>query len=108
MNILFICSKNKWRSRTAETIFKDNGQHVVRSAGTEASARIRVNQKDINWADKIYVMELKHEYKIRRNFTLTKSTKLEVLGIPDDYPYMNSELIEILKTLLSHEFTTRY
>ena len=66
MNILFICSKNKWRSRTAETIFKNNGQHVVRSAGTEASARIRVSQKDINWADKIYVMELKHEFKIVR------------------------------------------
>ncbi len=61
MRILFVCSRNKWRSRTAETIFKNNGMHEIRSAGTENSAKIRISQNMINWADKIYVMESKHQ-----------------------------------------------
>ena len=51
MNILFVCSRNKWRSRTAEEIFKNNGVHPVKSAGTENSARIRVSENFLVWAD---------------------------------------------------------
>jgi len=53
MKILFVCSRNKWRSRTAETIFKNNGLHQIKSAGTEKSARIRITQNMINWAEKL-------------------------------------------------------
>ena len=105
MNILFVCSMNKWRSRTAETIFKDNGQHIVKSAGTRNSARIKLTQKHINWADKIFVMEDKHEVNIKKNFRIDRSSKtLEVLGIPDVYEYMNEELISILQSILKDEF----
>jgi len=98
MNILFICSKNKWRSRTAESIFKNNGQHIVKSAGTENSARIKVNQKMLDWADVIFVMEQKHKAKILDQFELdTTAKELEVLDIPDDYQYMDEELIDVLK-----------
>ncbi len=44
MNVLFVCSRNKWRSRTAETLFRDHPQHHVRSAGTEPEARIRASE----------------------------------------------------------------
>jgi predicted protein tyrosine phosphatase len=57
MNILFVCSRNQWRSRTAETIFKDHQGHNVRSAGTEKDARVKVSEKLIHWADLIFVME---------------------------------------------------
>jgi len=98
MNILFVCSRNKWKSKTAETIFKNNGQHQIRSAGTENSARIRLNQKMLNWADLIFVMEQKHERRILENFDFNQNEKeLIVLEIPDDYQYMDSELIEILE-----------
>ena len=33
-NILFVCSMNKWRSPTAEAIFRNSSTHNVRSAGT--------------------------------------------------------------------------
>lgn len=108
MNILFVCSRNKWRSRTAETIFKNNGQHHVRSAGTEPSSRIKISATDLNWASVILVMEDKHRSGILRRFPkLNIKSKIEVLGIPDDYQYMDAELIEILEVSAGHYFDIR-
>ncbi len=105
MKILFVCSRNKWRSRTAETIFKNNGFHEIKSAGTENSARIRVTQKLINWADTIFVMESKHKKRMLDKFEIDPSeTNLEVLDIPDEYPYMDEELVEILEIKLKDVF----
>lgn len=102
MNILFVCSRNKWRSRTAETIFKNNGQHQIKSAGTEKSARIKVNQNLLDWADLVFVMEDKHQKRIESRFKVDyKSTELLVLDIPDDYQYMDNDLIEILNIMVN-------
>ncbi len=57
MNLLFICSRNNWRSPTAESIYKNREGFNVKSAGTEPSARIKVNAKLIDWADTIFVMK---------------------------------------------------
>ncbi|HMJ90222.1 MAG TPA: hypothetical protein VK530_10420 [Candidatus Acidoferrum sp.] len=40
--LLFICSRNKWRSRTAEEIFHGLPGYEVKSAGTEPGACVRV------------------------------------------------------------------
>jgi len=102
VNILFVCSRNKWRSRTAETIFKNHGQHQFRSAGTENSARIRICEKDLLWADLIFVMEQKHKERIAQKFNLDLSTlDIVVLEIEDIYQYMNEDLIEILNDSVS-------
>jgi predicted protein tyrosine phosphatase len=99
MNILFVCSKNKWRSRTAETIFKDNQDHIVKSAGTESDARIKVTEKMINWAELIFVMEKRHKQRLQYKFEQALNDKrIIVLDIEDNYQYMNEELIDILKT----------
>lgn len=98
INILFICSKNQWRSPTAEYIFKRHPEFNVRSAGTSKSARKSVNAKDIQWADTIFVMEEKHKSRLKAEFTaLVRYKNVQVLDIPDDYPYMDEELIAILK-----------
>jgi protein-tyrosine phosphatase len=108
MKILFVCSRNKWRSRTAETIFKDNGEHEIKSAGTERSARIKLNQSLINWADMIFVMETKHQKKVLDKFEFNKSEKnMEILDIQDEYKYMDDELVEILKIKLTDLFHNR-
>ncbi len=105
MKILFVCSRNKWRSRTAETIFKNNGLHQIKSAGTEKSARIRITQNMINWADTIFVMESKHKKRIQDNFEIDLEHKnLEVLDIPDEYQYMDDELVEILEIKVRNVF----
>ena len=99
MNILFVCSKKKWRSRTAETIFKNNQKHNVKSAGTENEARIKVTEKLISWADLIFVMEKKHKERLRDKFESQIDDKqIVTLDIKDDYKYMDTELIEILET----------
>ncbi|WP_017931039.1 low molecular weight protein tyrosine phosphatase family protein [Robiginitomaculum antarcticum] len=98
INILFVCSKNQWRSPTAERIFaKQPGIHV-RSAGTSSSARRKISASDIEWADIILVMEDKHKARITFGFRdAARHTHIDVLDIPDDYPFMDENLIEILR-----------
>lgn len=67
------------------------------SAGTEPSARIRVSQKHILWADLIFVMEKKHKQRLQTKFHEEVSVKEIInLDIPDDYKFMDDELVEIL------------
>ncbi|MEQ9266669.1 MAG: hypothetical protein RLN81_15675 [Balneolaceae bacterium] len=98
-NVLFICSRNQWRSPTAETVFRKYNGIQVRSAGTSPRARRTVNVNDIRWADVILVMEQKHKNRIKAEFTqMIQFKRIEVLDIPDDYKYMDPELIEILES----------
>lgn len=102
IKLLFICSRNKWRSLTAETIFKVLPYYDVRSAGTESGARIRVTEGHIGWADKIFVMEKKHVRRLREKFSQEIRNKQVIcLDIPDDYGYMDEDLIETLKSRVS-------
>lgn len=97
-NILFICSKNQWRSPTGEQIFKMHPKLNVKSAGTSSSAKKTVNTKDIQWAETIFVMEEKHKSRLKSEFRILLDRKdIQVLDIPDDYQYMDKELINILK-----------
>ena len=97
-NILFICSRNQWRSPTAETIYRNIEGLAVRSAGTSASARRKITEGDVRWADKIFVMENKHKKRLMERFaSKLKGTEFLVLDIPDDYQYMDAELIDLLR-----------
>ena len=55
--LLFVCSRNRWRSPTAERIFDGVNHCAARSAGTEPGARVRVSAGHLGWADLIFVME---------------------------------------------------
>jgi protein-tyrosine phosphatase len=99
MNILFVCSRNEWRSATAETIFKNHSFINARSAGTSPSAKIKINLKHLEWAEMIFVMEKKHFQLIKEKFGNGDfCNKIVVLDIPDDYHYMDEELIDELQT----------
>lgn len=102
MNILFVCSRNKWRSATAETIYQNHPFHQVKSAGTAASARIKINHKLIEWADLIFVMEKEHKQRINEKFgEILAHKEIIILNIPDDYVYMDEELINEIETKVS-------
>ncbi len=102
MKILFICSRNKWRSRTAEKIYDGFPGYQVRSAGTEPGARIRVTAGDIGWADMIFVMEKRHTDRLRAKFPEEMAGKpVFNLRIPDDFPFMDPDLILLLKDRLA-------
>ncbi|CAM3672177.1 Low molecular weight phosphotyrosine protein phosphatase [Vibrio aerogenes CECT 7868] len=97
-NILFICSRNQWRSPTGEQVWKNHPGLEVRSAGTSPKAKRTVSAKDIQWADVIFVMEEKHKNRLKASFTrLLQYKDIQVLDIPDDYQYMDRELVEIMR-----------
>ena len=98
-NLLFICSKNQWRGPTAELLFKNHVAHQARSAGTSDKARVKVNQKIIDWADVILVMERKHHQILKQRFDLTDK-QIVVLDIEDNYQLNDPELINIFNTSL--------
>ncbi len=96
---MFICSKNKWRSPTAEKIFHHFNGYDVRSAGTEDGARVKVTNGHIGWADLIFVIEKKHARRLQVKFgSMLNGKRIWNLDIPDDYGYMDEDLIEILKS----------
>lgn len=95
---MFICSRNQWRSPTAEAVFRKHPQLSVRSAGTSPNARRRVTADDIRWAGVIFVMEDKHKSRLLADFTTAAAHKtIHVLDIPDHYRYMAPELVEQLR-----------
>jgi protein-tyrosine phosphatase len=99
VNILFVCSRNQWRSPTAETIYKNRSDLNVKSAGTEPSARNKLTAKTIRWADIIFVMEKKHKQRMMEKFPFeTQQKQIIILHIPDEYTYMDDELIEDIQT----------
>lgn len=98
MNVLFICTANIQRSRTAEDIFKDHHELDVRSAGVDPLADEPLTREHLEWADKIFVMEDMHEDFIFSNFRDLYSRKeLINLKIPDVYEYMEEGLVKQLK-----------
>ena len=102
VHLLFICSVNKLRSRTAEELYRDYPGYVAKSAGTDAGARQRVTEGLLGWADLIFVMETKHREYLRRKFPEVIAGKRVIcLRIPDDYVYNDPELIDLLKASLS-------
>jgi len=102
VHLLFICSRNKWRSRTAEALYLNFPGYLAKSAGTKPGARIRVTEGLIGWADLIFVKEPEHRDYLRDKFSEALTGKKVVsLGIPDDFTYNDPDLIDLLKANLS-------
>ena len=102
LKLLFVCSRNRWRSPTAEKIFHGVDGFQARSAGTEAGARIKVTAGHIGWADLIFVMEKKHLRRLQEKFPNKLADKHVVcLNIPDDYQFMQAELVERLEAAVA-------
>ncbi len=95
-NVLFVCSKNQWRSPTAERVWRKHPALQVRSAGTSPSARRVLGRADLAWADVVLVMEEAHRRRIAEAFPGV-ATEVVVLDIPDRYVFMDPELVTELE-----------
>ena len=96
--ILFLCSQNKLRSPTAADLFADTEGVETDSAGLNNDALVPLCAEQIAWADLILVMETAHKTRLNRKFKRELAGKrVAVLDIPDDYGYMDEELVELLK-----------
>lgn len=101
--LLFICSRNQWRSPTAEALFKASQLYEARSAGTSPQARTRVSDGHIRWADRIFAMEKRHQQLLTERFgDLLAAKPITVLYVPDDFRFMDPDLVELLRSRLSH------
>lgn len=101
-NILFVCSANKDRSKTAEDYFSAQYKdYNFLSAGTNYKICMQLGTtllEDflLDWATAIFVMEKKHAAFIKQMDTNNYSAKVTVLGIKDVYKYFDKTLITIL------------
>jgi predicted protein tyrosine phosphatase len=98
MKVLFVCSRNRLRSPTAEAVFSSYHGIEALSAGTNPDAEISVSADLIDWADVIFAMEGVHRRRLRRRFaSVLRDKQIVVLEIPDQYDYMNDVLVDLLK-----------
>ncbi|MCI4568571.1 low molecular weight protein tyrosine phosphatase family protein [Lysobacter sp. CFH 32150] len=97
-HVLFVCSQNRLRSPTAEQVFSSLDTIEVASAGLNQDAEVPLGNELVEWADVIFVMESAHRSKLRQKFKAQlKDKRVVCLDIPDDYDYMDAELIRLLE-----------
>ncbi len=102
--ILFVCTANQHRSRTAEELYGSDPRFEVRSAGTDAfegcPGERRLTEEDVSWADVIFVMERYHSRFIAEHFP-AGARKVVVLNIPDSFYRGDPRLVRLLRERLA-------
>ena len=94
MKLLFICNQNKNRSKTAEIILKQKFE--TKSAGLYNTKP--VTEKELAWADIIFVMEEIQRKEIGERFPkLYLQKRILSLDIPDVYACNDPKLIRIIQ-----------
>jgi predicted protein tyrosine phosphatase len=103
LKLLFVCSRNHRRSLTAERLFDGVTAYEARSAGTQPAARVALTPGLIGWSDIIFFMERSHLNRAQERFAEELRDKaVHVLQIPDDYEFMQDELIHELRAKLEN------
>jgi len=99
MNVLFVCTANKLRSPTAETLFKTMDGIEARSAGTDQECPQPLTPALVAWADVIVTMETHHRERIRKKFKKDRpaDNRIITLSIPDEYERDDPVLVELLR-----------
>ncbi|TKV59290.1 phosphotyrosine protein phosphatase [Nakamurella flava] len=101
MRVLFVCSRNRLRSPTAEAVFRDRPGIEVASVGLKPDAEEVATPEDIAWADLIFVMEASHKRELTRRFQrYLRDKRVVVLAIRDDYDYLQPELVDLLQRVV--------
>lgn len=96
--ILFVCLMNQDRSKTAEIIYKNHPDLLVKSAGVSEYANTLLTAELIEWANIIFVMEEYQKERIQSNYAkYLTHTKIFVLDIENKYFFMQPQLMSLLK-----------
>ena len=99
MRVLFLCSKNRWRSPTAEQVFSEYPGVECSSAGVSHDAGNPVSAELLDWAEIIFVMERVHQTKLTARFSPhLRNKRIICLHIPDKYQFMDPLLVKLLKS----------
>lgn len=107
MNILFVCTANRDRSRTAEIHFQNKyPEHRFRSAGinkylSERHGGIQVKKYMLDIADRIVCAEFVHSDWIVQNIDKKYISKIEIMNLGDTEPFMSEQLIKMIEEKFS-------
>ena len=96
--ILFVCTANVDRSRTAEDLYRADPRYEVRSAGVAPFATNRLTLDLLLWADRVFVMSERedgHLTQIHSRFR-TAGRPMVDLDVPDRWPRGDRELVDLL------------
>ena len=103
-HVLFLCSRNRLRSPTAEIVFSKIPGLQTTSAGLAPDAETPLDADLLEWADVVCVMEKAHRKKLQSRFgKQLGSRRVICLDIPDDYEFMSPELVDLLQERLPVE-----
>ena len=95
---LFICHYNRKRSATAERVFAKDPTLDVLSAGTSEDALVRVNERMLEWADLVFVMDGEQVQALAQMFPAHPVLPQVVcLDIQDTYHFLDPELVTVLQ-----------
>ena len=98
--VLTVCSAGLLRSpTTAWLLSQPPFLYNTRCAGANREyALVPVDEVLIHWADEIVFMEMEHFDSVNQRFEkLLANKKVVILDVPDQYPYRDPELVEIIR-----------
>jgi predicted protein tyrosine phosphatase len=86
------------RSPTGEAVFAQWPNVETDSAGLALDAEVVLTAEQIDWADVIFVMERVHRQRLSQRFgPQLRGKRVVCLDIPDDYAFMQPELVALLE-----------
>lgn len=98
LRVLFVCSRNRLRSPTAEAVFGGMPSVETDSAGLAPDAEAVLDAAQVDWADLVVVMERQHKARLVQKFgARLKGKRVVCVDIPDRYGYMQPELVALLE-----------
>ena len=97
--LLFLCSRNRRRSPTAERLFAADPSLEVASAGLAPDADEILTPDHLDGVDIVFVMEPVHRRRLTAGFKRhMNGVRIVCLNIPDDYDYIDPRLVALLET----------
>jgi predicted protein tyrosine phosphatase len=100
-HVLFVCEGNLHRSPTAQRLYANASGMKTRSAGLSDLARVQLTDELLAWADVVIVMERRLVKMLRRRFREALGEREVIdLDVPDDYQFMQPELLALLRERL--------
>jgi protein-tyrosine phosphatase len=89
-------------------MYKQDDRCKVRSAGLSPQSERKLSEQDLHWADLVLVMETDQRSKIRSLYGQLELPEILVLDIPDEYEFMDEELVDMLHDKIEALLQTRY
>ncbi len=95
--LLFVCEANAQRSPTFEIWFKEHRpDYEVKSTGVSWGYPERLNEELLEWADRVFLMDLEQEMFMLRKFPQFVY-KTEIIGCSDQYPRESPQLYRLIE-----------